>query len=214
MRQGRTSIRLSMFICMSKEFLQVYFKDVCESPYLKHLHSFIPPFVIFFSFCRRPLKIPENNICFQMIGVESSIVFFSFESSCSFFPTEKLPDFSFYFKIMLLNQMIQFRFLLLRLKKKGGKKKSLCCGIQQTVHSLLFQTLSAAVFQQQSKWIYNSKPHSSWIFVLASNQDLAPAVLDPNFFNSFLFFILVLRVRAKEIHLQVFIEQQSLSLEQ
>lgn len=120
MRQGRTSIRLSTFICMSKEFLQVYFKDACESPYLKHLHSFIPPLVIFFSFCRRPLKIPENNICFQMIGVESSIVFFPLNPLVPFFPTERLPDFSFYFKIMLLNQMIQFRFLLLRLKKKGG----------------------------------------------------------------------------------------------
>lgn len=60
------------------------------------------------------------------------------------------------------------------------------------------------------EWIDSSKPHSSWIFVLAANQELAPAVLAPNFFNSFLFFILVLRVRAKEIHLQVFTEHQSL----
>lgn len=68
--------------------------------------------------------------------------------------------------------------------------------------SLLFQTLSAALFQPQSKWIYNSKPCSSWIFVLAVNQELAPAVLASNLLNSFLFFTLMLRVRdgGKEIH--------------
>ena len=73
-----------------------------------------------------------------MVGIESSIVFFSFESSCSFFPTEKLPDFSFYFKIMLLNQMIQFCLLLLRLKKKKKKKK--VCAVGFSKHFTLFSS--------------------------------------------------------------------------
>ena len=81
---------------------------------------------------------------------------------------------------MLLNQMIQFHPLLLRLKKKERKKNAHAVGFSKH-SSLLFQTLSAALFQPQSKWIYNSKPCSSWIFVLAVNQELAPAVLASNF---------------------------------
>ena len=110
---------------------------------------------------------------------------------------------------MLLNQMIQFRLLLLRLKKKKKKRKKekpVLWDLANTSLSSLPDPVSCTV----PEWIDSSKPHSSWIFVLAANQELAPAVLAPNFFNSFLFFILVLRVRAKEIHLQVFTEHQSL----
>lgn len=83
-------------------------------------------------------KSQKTIFAFRWLGLNPLLSFFSFESSCSFFPTEKLPDFSFYFTIMLLNQMIQFRFLLLRLKKKGKKKKA--CAVGFSKHFTLFSS--------------------------------------------------------------------------
>lgn len=119
-----------------------------------------------------------------MFWIKFSIVFFPLNLLT--FPTETLTGFSSYFKVMLLNQMMQLHPLLLSSKRLKKKKKPILWDLTNTSTSSDTDPVSCTVPTAL-------KVHSSWILVLASNQELAPAVLAPNFLNSFLFFPLVLR---------------------